>query len=94
MPMARHRVVWNMMKLRQLNSLAGAKERDVMERRRAKHTLSFGDRLEKQAEDVRAKAAELPPGLERDALLKRARQAEAAIHINDWLTSPGLQAPK
>jgi hypothetical protein len=26
--------------------------------------------------------------------LRKARQAETAAHINDWLTSPGLQPPK
>jgi hypothetical protein len=26
--------------------------------------------------------------------LRRARQAETASHINEWLTSPGLQPPK
>jgi hypothetical protein len=25
--------------------------------------------------------------------LRRARQAETASHINDWLASPGLQPP-
>jgi hypothetical protein len=27
-------------------------------------------------------------------LLRRARQAEAASHMNDWLKSPGLRSPK
>ena len=31
---------------------------------------------------------------EREMLLRKARQAETAMHINDWLSSPGLQAPK
>jgi hypothetical protein len=26
--------------------------------------------------------------------LRRARQAETASHINEWVRSPGLQAPK
>jgi hypothetical protein len=31
---------------------------------------------------------------ERDGLRRRARQAEIASHINEWLTSPGLAPPK
>jgi hypothetical protein len=27
-------------------------------------------------------------------LLRKARQAKTALHINDWLSSPGLQPPK
>lgn len=46
------------------------------------------------AEEVRAKAAKLPPGPERDALLKQARQLDTATHINDWVSSPGLRPPK
>jgi hypothetical protein len=27
-------------------------------------------------------------------LIREARQAETASHINEWLSSPGLQAPR
>jgi hypothetical protein len=33
------------------------------------------------------------PGIERDRLIRLARQAETAAHMHEWLTSPGLQAP-
>jgi hypothetical protein len=33
------------------------------------------------------------PGLQRDAMLRKARLVETASHINDWLTSPGLRTP-
>jgi hypothetical protein len=36
----------------------------------------------------------LPPGPERDAMLKRARQMDVANHTSEWLSSPGLQPPK
>jgi hypothetical protein len=36
----------------------------------------------------------LPHGHERDTLLRKARQAETASHVHEWLSSPGLQAPK
>jgi hypothetical protein len=29
----------------------------------------------------------------RELLLRRARQAETAAHINEWLKSPGLRPP-
>ena len=42
----------------------------------------------------REQANLLPVGAVRDAALRKARQAEAAAHMDDWLTSPGLQPPK
>jgi hypothetical protein len=30
----------------------------------------------------------------RQLLLRRARQAETAAHISEWLSSPGLASPK
>ena len=32
------------------------------------------------------------PGPEREAMLRKARLVETASHIDEWLTSPGLQA--
>ena len=65
-----------------------------MQRRRFKQTLTFPDRLKTFAEELKAKAAELRPGPERDALLRKARQADTASHIDEWANSPGLQPPK
>jgi hypothetical protein len=65
-----------------------------MQRRRFENTLSFPDRLDQEADRLRAEAAKLPHGAERDALLRKARQARTASHVNEWLSSPGLQAPK
>jgi hypothetical protein len=36
----------------------------------------------------------LPLGSRRDALLRKAGQAESAAHISKWLTSPSLASPK
>ena len=47
------------------------------------------DRLARFAKDARAKAWVLPAGTERDDLLGRARQADTAAYINDWISSPG-----
>lgn len=35
----------------------------------------------------------MPPGLERDLLLRKARQAETGAHMSEWLRSPGLKPP-
>jgi hypothetical protein len=65
-----------------------------MQRRRFKQTLTFPDRLKNFAEELKAKASQLRPGPERDALLRKARQADTASHIDEWANSPELQPPK
>ena len=63
-------------------------------RNRTKHELSFEDRLLDAARDARLAARKLPPGKERETLLRSARESEAAAAINRWISSPGLRAPK
>jgi len=65
-----------------------------MERRRVKQMVSFKDRLTEFAKEVRVKASQLRPGPEKDALLRKARQADTAAHLDDWANSPGLRPPK
>lgn len=65
-----------------------------MQRRRFKQTLSLEERLLRVAEQIRVKAGSLPAGAEREMLLKKARSADMAAHINDWIGSPGLQPPE
>lgn len=65
-----------------------------MERRRFKQTTTLDHRLEEQAKRLREEARGTPPGIERDRLIRRARQAEVAAHISEWLSSAGLQPPK
>jgi hypothetical protein len=66
-----------------------------MTRQRIKHKTSFEERLAEEAQRFRAAAEKQPPGsLARELLLRRARQAETASHLNEWLSSPGLQTPK
>jgi hypothetical protein len=69
---------------------------DVMnERRRIKPTATFEERQAEEAQKFKEAAEKQPPGsTARELLLRRARQAETASHINEWLTSPGLQPPK
>ena len=65
-----------------------------MERRSVKQIVSLKDRLSLFAKEAREKALQLRPGPERDAMLKKARQADTAAHLDDWANSPGLQPPK
>jgi len=55
---------------------------------------SFEVRILQAAKDLEEMAWRLPPGPERDAMLRRARQMDVANHMNEWLSSPGLQPPK
>jgi hypothetical protein len=43
---------------------------------------------------LEAQVSHLPPGPQKDRLLKKISQLETASHVNEWLTSPGLQPPK
>jgi hypothetical protein len=64
-----------------------------MQRRRFNQTLS-PDQPEEEAKRLREQARTMRAGKEREKLLKQARRLETAAHINEWLTSPGLQSPK
>lgn len=53
----------------------------------------------KQLENLRIKdllvaAQRMPPGVERDRLLKQARTADISVNLASWADSPGLQPPK
>jgi hypothetical protein len=67
---------------------------EVKHRRRVKRQFTLQDRIVEWAKDVRAQAAALPPGTQREMLLKKVRQAEAAMNLEDWVNSPALQPPK
>ena len=61
---------------------------------RMKHDKTFNQRLSEQARVFRDEAERIPHGTARDLLLQRASQAETALHIDEWLSSPGLRPPK
>jgi len=52
------------------------------------------DRLALHASQLKEDAQAHPTVAERDAMIRRARQAETASHLNEWLLSPGLQPPR
>ena len=63
------------------------------ERRRFTQTTSLEERLAKEATRLRKQAQGTPPGIERELLVRKARQAETASRMIEWLAS-GLQAPR
>jgi len=65
-----------------------------MQRRRIKQIQSLEERLAGEARRLREEAKLLPLGAVRDSLLRKARQCETGSHVSEWLSSPGLQAPK
>jgi hypothetical protein len=66
----------------------------MQKRRRFKQSTSLKDRLFSFANEMREKASRLPPGPEQDDVLRRARQADTASHLDEWINSAGLQSPK
>jgi hypothetical protein len=65
----------------------------IVKRHHVKHEKTFQERLAEEAARFKELAEETPPGMQRELYLRRARQAETASDINDWLKSPGLQPP-
>ena len=60
----------------------------MQHRRRFKQSTSLKERLASFANEVREKALQFRPGPEQDALLKKARQADTAAHLEEWVNSP------
>jgi len=61
-------------------------------RRRFKQQTSLQDRIAEWAVGVREQTDTMDPGPERDGLLKKLRQAETAMHLEDWAKSPRIAA--
>jgi len=64
-----------------------------MKLRPRKRYISLEKRLEQEALRLKRAAVVLPPGKERDVLIRKSRQITVAAHLNAWLSSPGLQPP-
>jgi hypothetical protein len=64
----------------------------MLQRSQTKPTLQ--SRLLILATRLKAEANALPHGPLRDAAVRKARHAETALHMDEWLSSPGLQAPQ
>jgi hypothetical protein len=66
----------------------------MQQRRRYIQIASLEDFLALEAIRLREEAKLLPPGSFRETILRKAQQAETGSHVSQWLSSPGLQAPK
>ena len=64
------------------------------QRHRFKQPESLEQHLAAEAKRLREEAKGTLPGAVRDALLRKARQAETASQMEGWLRSSGLQPPK
>jgi hypothetical protein len=54
-------------------------------RNRSRPAEPFARRLERYADNARAMAHRMPPGKERDALMKKAVQVENVLAVSEWL---------
>lgn len=63
-------------------------------RRRFKQAFTLEERLAQELEQLREQAKNMKPGVALDQVLRRIRQNETASRMSEWLTSPGLQAPR
>lgn len=63
-----------------------------MRRRSVPHR--FEENIAAEKARLEAQIAQLPPGPQKERLLKKINQLETASRVNQWLTSPGLQPPR
>jgi CBS domain containing-hemolysin-like protein len=64
----------------------------MSERQRIKQILSLEERLAQEAKRLREQAKTLPPGPDREAILRKAQQTGS--HMTEWIMSPGLRPPE
>nr|WP_084809357.1 hypothetical protein [Bradyrhizobium sp. NAS80.1] len=58
-----------------------------MSRQRIQQATTLEERLTEEARRFRREARGTPPGIERERLIRKARQAETASHLTKWLHS-------
>jgi hypothetical protein len=63
-------------------------------RSRTKHVGPSEGRLTAEARELRRQAAQLPPGSERDRLLRKAKHHDTSANMTAWINSPGLRPPE
>jgi hypothetical protein len=66
----------------------------IMHRQRVVQTVPLIERLEQESQRIREEAKKLRPGKERHEMLRKARQADIAASITQWISSPGLKPPE
>lgn len=63
-------------------------------RRRRSVPHTFAENIAAEKAKLEAQIAQLNPGPEMDALHRKMRQLDTASHMDDWLSSSGLQPPQ
>jgi hypothetical protein len=66
----------------------------MRQRHSFKQAFPLDRRLAEEALRLRKEARGTPAGVERERLIRRARQAETAANVQQWLSSRGLQPPQ
>jgi hypothetical protein len=64
---------------------------EEMLRRRVKQTASLNARIARLAKKIKERAKTLPPGEEREEMMRKAEDTELALRMTQWMSSPGLQ---
>jgi len=72
---------------------ASSKWSSAMQRRSIRPTPALEVRIVQHAKSLSEQTQMLRPGPSRDDLIRKARQADIASHMQEWLSSPGLQPP-
>ncbi|MGY2903401.1 hypothetical protein [Bradyrhizobium sp. URHC0002] len=55
---------------------------------------TFQDNIAAEKAKLVAQVAKLKPGPAMEALEEKIRQLETALHMDEWLRSPGLKSPE
>ena len=55
--------------------------------------LPFDQRLAQEALRIQEQVKSMPHGRKRELLVRKARQLNTALHVNEWLSSSGLKTP-
>jgi hypothetical protein len=58
------------------------------------NTPSLFSRIAEHKKRIEIEMDRAGPGPARDKLLRKLRQLDVAVNINEWLSSPGLRAPR
>jgi hypothetical protein len=62
----------------------------MRQRHHIPQTSDLDELLAKDSQNLRKQAEGTPAGVAREDLLRKARQAERATRVLEWLSSPGL----
>ena len=65
----------------------------MQQRRCFEQATTFETPLEEEACRLRARAVAMPPGHEREIVLRMLREIEMTCGLTNWINSPGLQPP-